>query len=714
MPTNDQVSEYFGPSGSLSQILPGFEHRREQVELALGIERALRRGEVGFFEAGTGTGKSFAYLIPAARYAIERERPVVVSTYTISLQEQLIHKDIPVIKRIFPELKTVLVKGWSNYICRLRLDAALRAPGELIDLSIGDSLLRIAAWAEKTTDGTRSDLPFRPSPSLWDEVCAESDSCLKTACPHYSGCPLFRDRSAMIGAHLLIVNHHLLFADLSVRRELGWETEQAVLPSYDAVIVDEAHHVEDVASEYMGYGLSSVGVAQLFGRLLRSRQGRQFGLLPMIEGALSQRIGEEECEEALVQLRTETAGAFQRAQAAVGKFLDSVKSYTLSERETGNEVEPVRIEPRMEAHWLERVGPAAEEASELVDRLASHIQRFRKVLYEGEEGRDPALLSRIDAMRRRLSNLSRALGQFTALDFENLVYWIEHTSKARENTRLVSAPIDVGPYVLEWVERQCDTLVLTSATLAVHGSFEYTRKRLGLSGSVEIAGRLGVREQMIDSPFDYEGQVVLGAIDDLPEPNTHAYRQALPEALFQLVTASEGRALVLFTSYALLASVDRDLRDRLEAMDYALLSQGQAPRSHILERFKAGGRSVLLGTDSFWEGVDVPGEALSMVVVTRLPFDVPTDPLAAARAERIRAMGGSPFVEYSLPRAALKLKQGFGRLIRTQSDRGAVILCDRRITTKRYGKYFLDALPPCRVVTGNARDVALEVKRFLS
>ena len=708
------VSSYFQPGGSLSRILPGYEHRPQQLELAAGIERALRQGEIGIFEAGTGTGKSFAYLIPAARFAIERGRPVVVSTYTISLQEQLVNKDIPVVRRLFPELRAVLVKGWSNYICRLRLDAALRSPGELIDASIGDSLLRLAAWAESTSDGTRSDLSFEPPPSLWEEVCAESDGCLKADCPHYSGCPIFRDRMAMVGAHLLIVNHHLLFADLAVRRELGWETEQAVLPGYDAVVLDEAHHVEDAAGEYLGRALSSAGVAQLFSRLQRQRQGRRSGVLPAIEAALERRLGDEACEEALVTLRTESAGILHSAHGAVGRFLESAGSFAAPQGDAARDASAFRITPELKAEWLGRVAGPAGEAAALVDRLAGQLQHFRKLLEEGEDGPDHALLARIDAARRRLSNLSRALGEFTDLDFENLVYWIERAPKAASPARLVSAPIDVGPHVLEWIEHQCEALVLTSATLAVNGSFEYTRRRLGLWGASEIAGRLSVRERLIESPFDYGERAVLGLVSDLPDPNERAFREELPEALFHLVTASDGRALVLFTSYALLAAAERALRDRLEALGFALFVQGEAPRSRILARFREGGRSILFGTDSFWEGVDVPGDALSLVIVTRLPFDVPTDPLASARAERIRSRGGSPFHEYTLPRAALKLKQGFGRLIRTQSDRGAVVLCDRRAQTKPYGKYFLDSLPKCRLVTGAARRVADEVRRFLS
>lgn len=691
---------YFGPGGRLAEVLPGYEHRREQSEMARGVLRALTRGDAGFFEAGTGTGKSLAYLIPAAICALRGETPVVVSTYTISLQEQLIHKDIPVVQRIFPELRAVLVKGWRNYICHQRLEAALEAPGELLDPEHDKELIRIAGWARESEDGTLSDLPFQPQTSVWDEVCAESDSCLRAQCPHYERCPLFRDRAEMAKAHLLVVNHHLLMSDVAVRRELGWQPEAAVLPAYDAVIVDEAHHLEDVATDHLGATLSSQGVAQLFGRIYRRHGPRSRGVIAAFRRILAERGDTDD----LAELDERLLPALARAEAAVEAV------FAVARRWPGE-----RISEQQAAEWQLQMAMPCTDAIREVDELAALLQSFRKrVEPEGEAGPAAlASLAQLDAACRRLKGLAASLRHFLELDTGEHVYWLEREGRLQGHLRLVSAPIEVGPHLAEWVAACCQSLVLVSATLSVGGSFRYFRERLGFTGH-ELGNSLQVREHLIASPFDYASQAILGVVVDLPEPGQPEYASRLPAAIEQLVMASRGRALVLFTSFSLLDETKSALGSRLAQEGIELLAQGDGPRSRLLDAFRSGGRpTVLLGTDSFWEGVDVPGDALSLVILTRLPFDVPTEPVAAARAERVQAMGRSAFAEYSLPRAVLKLKQGFGRLIRTQADRGAVVICDRRVASRSYGKVFLDSLPPVRRVVGGADEVADAVRRFL-
>ena len=693
-----EMEAYFGPGGRLSECLPGFEHRREQVELAREVMRALARGDAGLFEAGTGTGKSLAYLIPAALYALESRTPVVISTYTISLQEQLLHKDIPIVQKIFPELRAVLVKGWRNYVCYHRLEAALEAPGELLDPEHDEELLKVAAWARESEDGTLSDLPFAPSADVWDEVCAESDSCLRSRCPYVERCPLFRDRAAMAKAHLVVVNHHLLMSDVAVRKELDWQADAAVLPAYEAVIVDEAHHLEDVATHHLGMSLSSRGAAQLFGRLYRTRGSRARGVVASLRRLLVERDRQEE----LALLEGQLVPGIARAQQA----LEAV--FSTARRWPGQ-----RIGDAEAAGWEQAMALPCRDALHELEQLASLLQTVRARL-DPEQEESPAAqaaLAQVDAAARRLKGLAAGLRHFSSLDTGEHVYWLEREGKAGEHVRLVRAPVEVGPHLAEWIGASCRSLVLVSATLSVGGSFRYFRERVGL---LEHPDGMEVRQRLIASPFDYASQAVLGVVLDLPEPGEPAYARELPRAIEALVTASDGRALVLFTSFAMLEEAKRALVPRLREAGIDLLAQGEGPPSRLLQAFRDGGRpAVLFGTDSFWEGVDVPGEALSLVVLTRLPFDVPTEPVAAARAERIEAAGRSAFAEYSLPRAVLKLKQGFGRLIRTQSDRGAVVLCDRRVASRRYGRVFLDSLPPAARVQGSAEEVAAAVRRFL-
>lgn len=700
-------TDYFSEEGPLASILPGYEMRSSQAELAQAIERCLAKGDIGMFEAGTGTGKSLAYLVPAAKHALAGGKPIVISTYTIALQQQLLQKDIPIIQKMFPDIRASLVKGWSNYICHFRLKNIMDGSGELLFPEENDELLQIHQWAQTTDDGTSSDLPFEPRASVWDEVNAESDSCLRAQCSFYNECHFFKDRAEMENAHILVVNHHLLFADIAIRRLAGWESEQAVLPEYGAVIIDESHHVEDVATNHLGAVVSSVGVRQLIGRLL-GRRGRS-GLIPAWKqamdgaGIVPQQTNDADLELCLKQVERAVDLLFQRAIAWIPPG------------QQGEEAMSGRIGRAMTEKWEKEIGPFITSAQTSIDELVDKLVRARRELPGGKENdRITALESQLDAVKKRLEGLINLLEQFRLPDHEERVYWVERTGIKRKNTRLVSAPIDVGESIVEWMSEACQGVVLLSATLALAGSFEHMKERLGLKQMNGPGGPLEIHERIFPSPFDYKSQSLLAATSDLPIPTHPAYAESLTRSIFEYVSASEGRALILFTSHKLLQRVKNSLISMVRDKNIPLLAQGDAPRYDLLRKFRCAENSILLGTSSFWEGVDVPGEALSLVILTRLPFDVPTEPVTEARVEKMREAGLSPFFDYSLPRAGLKLKQGFGRLVRSRHDRGVVVICDRRLIDKQYGRILVESLPPARYIVGQTEQISREIREFLT
>lgn len=708
----DDIIDIFLPGGRLQRLLDGYEHRSEQAEMAQAVQRVLKSGDIGLIEAGTGTGKSLAYLIPAAAYSISHQKPVVIATHTISLQEQLINEEIPRVQKIFPELKVTLVKGWRNYVCHQRLEAALEQPGDLLEPGFDDELKAIAEWAQTSEDGTRSDLPFEPSPIVWDQAAAESDSCLRNRCPHYDRCPFFRDRARMAGAHLLVVNHHLLFSDVAVRRQMGWESDQAVLPPYASVIFDEAHHVEDVATDHLGASISSLGVSQIFGRIHRRTRSASRGLVASLR-----RIFAEDAER-LDALDREVIPAATQGEMAVQEVFARVQQYVRQEAAVGNltvadsGTERVRIVDG--SYWDQEVAPLCDQAVTAIRRLAGLLADFHEAI---ESSTDEAFVlaarGQAEAARRRLNTLAAAIGSFAALQTDAYVYWLEWEVRRPKRMRLAAAPIDVGPDFVEWIESQCESVLLVSATLSVQQTFTYVRERLGLGQGTEVIDRFRLRQTLIATPFEYREQALLGLVTDMPDPSSRDFAPELARGITHLVEASEGRALVLFTSYSLLRQVAQWVGPGLRRQGIDLLIQGESPRTQLLERMRSDHRTALFGTDSFWEGIDVPGKALSLVILTRLPFDVPTDPVTAARSERLEVLGRSPFAHYSLPRAVLKLKQGFGRLIRSKSDRGAVVVCDRRIQTKPYGRVFLESLPECATEAATAEELAVLIKDFL-
>jgi ATP-dependent DNA helicase DinG len=716
------VAARLQPGSALARLLPEYEHRPQQLAMVGAVVEAFNGDAALTVEAGTGTGKSLAYLLPALHWAVANRERVVVSTHTINLQEQLITKDLPLlIDELGYACTAALVKGRSNYVCRRKVAQVAAQGSLLVEDEQQAELAALLAWAERTADGSLADLAVRPRPEVWEHVVSENDNCLRTRCPHYATCFFYTARRAAAKADVIVVNHHLLMADLALRDELGSYTQNAVLPPARRVIVDEAHHLESVATDYFGERVSYSLFERTLGRL-RSPRHEHRGLLPALLMALesvdapADRTLADGAARWIEQRLLPTAWSLR--VDAEQCFVELAHSFQdLLEREVvGGGEEKVRVVPALREQafwhdleeWFLRLGGSLDGYVDDLHRIGERVEQMS----EDAEKRLLGLLTEVRAVQGRLASYSTALRAFVG-DEPGTCRWIELRYRSRGGPGLAcaSAPTRVGPLLRRVLFEQFPTVVLTSATLTVDRRFDFLHERVGLD---ELAEADRVRTLRVESPFDFERQAVLAIPRDVPPPTDPGYEPATHEVIAETVRAAGGGTFVLFTAYGALNRAAAALEPGLRALGLTVLRQGDIGRSILLQRFMQDPRAVLFATDSFWEGVDVRGEALRCVIITRLPFRVPTEPIEEARVEAIAARGGNPFAEHTVPQAVIKLKQGFGRLIRSRTDWGAVVLLDSRVVTRPYGRVFLDSLPPAQRLVGDRHTVCAALRDFFA
>jgi len=711
---------HLAPGGSIAGALDGYEHRPQQIAMLQAVVAAFNEGNALTVEAGTGTGKSLAYLIPAVDWAAQTKERIIVSTHTINLQEQLIGKDLPLLTdKLGRECTAALVKGRGNYLCQRKAAYARDQGARLIEDDLARELGQILDWASRTKDGSLSDLPVRPRPEVWEQVVSENDNCLRARCPHYSTCFFYTARRNAAAADIIVVNHHLLLADLALRAELGSYSQNAILPPADRIIIDEAHHLEDVATSFLGTRANYPAIERVLGRL-QSVNVAHKGVLP----ALLMQLESIDLPEDRVTAEGAVRVIEERLLPRRGSVLASAKETFLHmldgfEKQLGEEIAAnreykLRIVPAVRAgnlwslveNGLQRLGTTladfAEDFAPLLERLGS--------LGEESEKRVLSLATEVRALQGRIAGLANALLSFVKDDEANCK-WIEARNRGRSGKSIGfhTAPIRVAEQLRAALFEQFPTVVMTSATLTVGQRFDYLHDRVGLK---QLSQPKRVTSLRVESPFDFAHQALLAVPRDFPEPTHPQYEAATHAALRRILAATGGGTFVLFTAYGALNRAATELEPEFRRLGLTVLRQGETNRQLLLERFVADPRSVLFATDSFWEGVDVRGDALRCVVITKLPFRVPTEPIEEARVEEIQKRGGNAFREHALPQAVIKLKQGFGRLIRSRTDRGAVVLLDSRVVNKFYGRVFLDSLPPARRVIATTEAMHAELDTF--
>ncbi|WP_338963503.1 ATP-dependent DNA helicase [Fusobacterium nucleatum] len=681
------IKNYFSKDGILAKEIKGFEYRQEQEEMAQYIQEAINEDKKIIVEAGTGTGKTLAYLIPAIKWAVVNKKKVIIATNTINLQEQLLLKDIPLAKSIIKdEFSYVLVKGRNNYVCkRLFNELALGKNIDIETFSIEarEQIEYILKWGNKTKTGDKAELPFEVYPDVWELVQSTTELCLGKKCPYRKECFYMKTRMEKMEADILISNHHVFFADLNVRAETDFDSEYLILPRYDMVIFDEAHNIESVARSYFSVEVSKISFTRLLNRIYqrKNKRKKEKSALIRVEDTVDEKNLED--SEQYIYLLNTLKEEISILQNIGDEYFDEIRKIYETNTEAPIKKSLNNFE-MTKSRFLENLREKKDIFQSKLADFSNLMMSFNNVIDE-EKDKNPEVIN----FNNHLKMFKAYIDSFkfiNSFEDDNYIYWLDINSK-RTNVVLTATPLNIAQKLSTVLFDNLDRLVFASATIVVNGSFDYFKKSLGLDEEDCI-------EAIIKSPFDYNEQMSVYIPSDIQDSeNINAFVSDASRFILNILLKTNGKAFILFTSYTMLNQIYYSISKKLKDKGFEVFLHGDKPRSQLIKEFKEAENPILFGTTSFWEGVDVQGENLSNVIITKLPFLVPTDPVVSAISKKIEENGGNSFTDFQLPEAIIKFKQGVGRLIRKKTDSGNIFILDNRILKKRYGSLFINALP---------------------
>lgn len=712
----EEIASLFEDGGAIANQFQSFEKRPSQVEMLQQICKAFNEDLIALIEAGTGVGKSMAYLIPSILWAVKNKEKVVISTNTINLQEQLIKKDIPFIQKALNlSFKAVLIKGRRNYICLRKLYSSQGdSEQELFELDEQDWIEGVINAVPTLKEGGREELASMVPPNSWDKIASETDTCLKNRCPYYTQCFFFKARKEVNQSQILIVNHHILCSDIAIKKDQESDGAYGLLPPYEKLVVDEAHNLENVALQYMGYTSSQFGFRQTVSRLYRLRGNSEKGVLSFLKRELKvkQEDGDfESINNAYNHLTDIVIPKILNIYPKINDFFQLIFDFALdnikNQYENTLRILPEKLPEKFKQALKKESTAFIDGIKEIYDDLSYLAELLDEIPFHIRED-ILGTIKDFNAYQNRLLSSMTSLECFVFFKESDAVYWLE--VKKRENfpwVRLNVSPLNVAEMLNDFLFSYKESIALCSATLTIDNKFQYFKSETGL----ELVPSHRLSQSILESPFNYKEQMSICIPADLPLPQNKNFNEAINEFLIDVLDITAGKTFILFTSYSMLNQTYDFLLDHF-GHDLSILKQGAMDRHTLVDRFKNGNETVLLGTDSFWEGVDVPGEALKCVVLVKLPFKVPTEPVTQGKVEKIEREGKNSFLEYTIPQSVIKFRQGFGRLIRTAEDEGIVVCLDKRLITMPYGRLFLNSIPPCNQVIGESDMVFDEIAKY--